>query len=104
MSDLATMQAVAKLIPMGSRVLDLGCGDGALLAYLQSTRNCTGYGIEIDDANLGQTRRNWLNSQSSLPNKRLKTMTIPQVTFHQTVLSPKPSKPEPLLAADEVYS
>jgi methionine biosynthesis protein MetW len=52
MSDLATMQAIAKLVPMGSRVLDLGCGDGAMLAYLQSTRNCTGYGIEIDDANV----------------------------------------------------
>ena len=52
MSDLVTMQAIAQLVPMGSRVLDLGCGDGALLAYLQSTRNCTGYGIEIDDANV----------------------------------------------------
>jgi methionine biosynthesis protein MetW len=52
MSDLATMQAIAQLVPMGSRVLDLGCGDGALLAYLRSTRNCTGYGIEIDDANV----------------------------------------------------
>ena len=52
MSDLATMQAIAQLVPMGSRVLDLGCGDGALLAYLQSARNCTGYGIEIDDANV----------------------------------------------------
>ena len=52
MSDLATMQAIAQLVPMGSRVLDLGCGDGALLAYLQQTRNCTGYGIEIDDANV----------------------------------------------------
>jgi methionine biosynthesis protein MetW len=52
MSDLATMQAIAQLVPMGSRVLDLGCGDGALLAYLQTTRNCTGYGIEIDDANV----------------------------------------------------
>jgi methionine biosynthesis protein MetW len=52
MSDLATMQAIAQLVPTGSRVLDLGCGDGALLAYLQSTRNCTGYGIEIDDANV----------------------------------------------------
>ena len=42
MSDLATMQAIAQLVPMGSRVLDLGCGDGALLAYLQKNRNCTG--------------------------------------------------------------
>ena len=54
MSDLATMQAIAQLVPMGSRVLDLGCGDGALLAYLQKNRNCTGYGIEIDDANVVQ--------------------------------------------------
>jgi methionine biosynthesis protein MetW len=52
MSDLATMQAIAQLVPMGSRVLDLGCGDGALLAYLQKNRSCTGYGIEIDDANV----------------------------------------------------
>jgi methionine biosynthesis protein MetW len=52
MSDFATMQAIAQLVPMGSRVLDLGCGDGALLAHLQDTRNCTGYGIEIDDANV----------------------------------------------------
>jgi methionine biosynthesis protein MetW len=52
MSDLATMQAIAQLVPMGSRVLDLGCGDGELLAYLQTNRHCTGYGIEIDDANV----------------------------------------------------
>ena len=52
MSDLTTMQAIAQLVPMGSRVLDLGCGDGALLAHLQATRHCTGYGIEIDDANV----------------------------------------------------
>ena len=52
MSDLATMSAIAQLVPVGSRVLDLGCGDGALLAHLQKTRNCTGYGIEIDDANV----------------------------------------------------
>lgn len=52
MSDRSTMQAIAALVPVGSRVLDLGCGDGAMLAYLQSTRGCTGYGIEIDDANV----------------------------------------------------
>ena len=50
MSDLATMQAIAQLVPIGSRVLDLGCGDGALLAYLQENRKCMGYGIAIIDA------------------------------------------------------
>ncbi len=52
MSDIATMQAMARLVPVGSRVLDLGCGDGAMLAHLQQTRGCSGYGIEIDDANV----------------------------------------------------
>ena len=52
MSDIATMEAIARLVPQGSRVLDLGCGDGAMLALLQTARACTGYGIEIDDANV----------------------------------------------------
>ena len=52
MSDLATMDVIAQLVPKGARILDLGCGDGALLAHLQKTRACTGYGIEIDDANV----------------------------------------------------
>ena len=52
MSDNATMHALARLVPPGSRVLDLGCGDGAMLAHLQQVRGCTGYGIEIADANV----------------------------------------------------
>jgi len=52
MSDLTIMHALALLVPEGSRVLDLGCGDGAMLAYLKDTRGCSGYGIEIDDANV----------------------------------------------------
>jgi methionine biosynthesis protein MetW len=52
MSDLTIMHALALLVPEGSRVLDLGCGDGAMLAYLKATRDCSGYGIEINDANV----------------------------------------------------
>ena len=52
MSDERTMEAIAQLVPAGARVLDLGCGDGSLLAYLQAQRGCSGYGIEIDDANV----------------------------------------------------
>ena len=52
MSAQTNMESIARLVPPGSRVLDLGCGDGALLAHLQATRGCTGYGVEIDDAKL----------------------------------------------------
>ena len=38
---------VASMIPHGSRVLDLGCGDGALLAYLIAERDCRGQGVEV---------------------------------------------------------
>ena len=52
MSDTQIQHAIAALVPEGSRVLDLGCGDGAMLAHLQATRACSGYGVEIDDANV----------------------------------------------------
>ncbi|WP_300711576.1 methionine biosynthesis protein MetW [Limnohabitans sp.] len=52
MSDPLIMQAIARLVPRGARVLDLGCGDGALLAHLQKHNGCTGYGVELDDANV----------------------------------------------------
>ena len=45
-------QAIADLVPPGSRVLDLGCGTGELLAHLIEHKGCSGYGIELDDANV----------------------------------------------------
>jgi methionine biosynthesis protein MetW len=44
--------SIARLVPQGSRVLDLGCGTGALLDYLIRSRGCSGYGVELDDANV----------------------------------------------------
>jgi len=52
MSDHTIQNALAQLVPEGARVLDLGCGDGAMLAHLQAARGCSGYGVEIDDANV----------------------------------------------------
>jgi len=51
-SDRKDMELIAQLVPKGSRVLDLGCGNGEFLAYLRDHRQCSGYGIEINDANV----------------------------------------------------
>lgn len=48
-------------ISPGSRVLDLGCGDGTLLQRLQQERDVTGYGLEIDPDNIARCIRNGVN-------------------------------------------
>jgi methionine biosynthesis protein MetW len=53
--------AIAGWIGMGSSVLDLGCGDGTLLRYLQATRKTSGYGVEIDDASILACVKNGVN-------------------------------------------
>ena len=51
-ANMVPIDIIASLVPHGARVLDLGCGQGELLAHLQQHRGCTGYGVEIDDANV----------------------------------------------------
>lgn len=57
--DLRTDLAfIAHWVREGSHVLDIGCGDGAMLDYLQTDKRCTGYGIEIaDEEVLASTKR-----------------------------------------------
>jgi methionine biosynthesis protein MetW len=45
----ADLAFIAHWVTEGMQVLDLGCGDGVMLDYLQSDKKCLGYGIEIDD-------------------------------------------------------
>ena len=55
------LSIIADWIRPGSRVLDLGCGDGTLLAWLAETKQASGYGIEIDDDDITECIRNGIN-------------------------------------------
>lgn len=44
------LRLIADMIEPGSRVLDIGCGDGALLAYLARRKNVDGRGIELSQS------------------------------------------------------
>ncbi len=50
----ADLALIAEWVAPRSRVLDLGCGDGALLRHLMDQRECTGYGLEIDPENINR--------------------------------------------------
>ncbi|TDR80752.1 methionine biosynthesis protein MetW [Paludibacterium purpuratum] len=50
----ADLRLIADWVRPGARVLDLGCGDGALLAWLQQHRQTRGYGVEIDVENVAR--------------------------------------------------
>lgn len=52
MSLRPDLDIISRWIKPESRVLDLGCGDGALLRHLRETRNVSGYGLEIDSENI----------------------------------------------------
>ena len=54
-------ELISSWIPERSRVLDLGCGDGVLLAGLAATREARGYGIEIDAVNVLASVKNGVN-------------------------------------------
>lgn len=49
--DLAV---IAQHVAPGSKVLDVGCGDGALMIALRDERGCDARGLEIDPANVAQ--------------------------------------------------
>lgn len=45
---------IADHVAPGSRVLDIGCGDGELLAVLRDARRCNPHGMEIDPENVAE--------------------------------------------------
>ncbi|HTR59302.1 MAG TPA: methionine biosynthesis protein MetW [Casimicrobiaceae bacterium] len=61
MAARADFSTIAGWVAPSARVLDLGCGDGSLLAYLRESRGVSGYGIEIDDAGVLASIGNGVN-------------------------------------------
>lgn len=55
------LEIISTWIPDGARVLDLGCGTGALLASLRDSKNVHGYGLEIDQDNIAACFENGVN-------------------------------------------
>jgi methionine biosynthesis protein MetW len=60
-STRADFSTIADWIAPEARVLDLGCGDGSLFAYLKASHRVVGYGIEIDDAGVLASIGNGIN-------------------------------------------
>jgi len=57
----ADLDIIQEWIPSGSRVLDLGCGNGELLARLREHKRVAGYGLEIDPLNIAASLEKGVN-------------------------------------------
>jgi len=55
------LEIICDWIQPGSQLMDLGCGDGTLLAYLQDTKQVQGYGLEIDADNITECLQKGVN-------------------------------------------
>ena len=77
--------AIADMVPAGSRVLDLGCGDGALLEYLVRSKQVMGRGVErSEDGMLACVRRGLSVRQGNLEEG---LADYPDASFDSVILS-----------------
>lgn len=79
------LQAIADLIPPNERVLDLGCGDGALLEYLIRHRQVKGRGVELSEAGVLACVRRGLSVRQGNLNEGL--ADYPDASFDYVILS-----------------
>lgn len=85
-------EAISRWIKPGASVLDLGCGDGSLLRFLQQSRGIVGYGIENDDSNVLACIQNSVNViQSNLESglKEIDDSAFDYVILSQTLQAMK---------------
>jgi len=75
----ADLKLIEPWVRPGTHVLDLGCGDGTLLAHLRDKKNVQGYGIEIDEAQITRCIEKGVNViEHNLDSKGLKSFADQQ--------------------------
>lgn len=75
----ADLKLIEPWVRSGTHVLDLGCGDGTLLAHLHEKKNVQGYGIEIDEAQITRCIEKGVNViEHNLDSKGLKSFADQQ--------------------------
>ena len=84
-SKRADFTIIAGMVRPGAWVLDLGCGDGALLSFLKGARGVKGYGVEIDDANVRAALEAGINVLQSNLERGLRSFG--DATFDVVILS-----------------
>ena len=92
------LEIIQKWIEPESRVLDLGCGDGALLTFLEASKKVKGIGLEIDTSNIQHCVENGINViEQNLDNglSNFETNSFDTVLLTQTLQAL--SKPDKLL-------
>ena len=85
MSLRPDLAAIAEMIPRGSRVLDVGCGDGALLEHLIQTKAVDGRGIELVQQNVNACVARGLSVMQGDADTDLND--YPSAAFDVTILS-----------------
>ncbi|MBL6853351.1 MAG: methionine biosynthesis protein MetW [Alphaproteobacteria bacterium] len=85
MSLRPDLAAIAEMIPRGSRVLDVGCGDGALLEHLIRTKAVDGRGIELSQQNVNACVARGLSVMQGDADTDLND--YPSAAFDVTILS-----------------
>ena len=78
-------ELIMRHIDRGSRVIDLGCGDGRLMQRLQKEMNCNVVGIDFEQKNVNSVIQRGLPVVATDLNKGL--TDIPSDTFDFAVLS-----------------